>query len=61
MEGLKLYEISQEMIDALDIFLESGGNDLDKENYCEIMLFLKDELKKKFISFKIHSKFTNTK
>lgn len=47
MEGLKLYEISQEMIDALDIFLESGGNDLDKENYCEIMLFLKDELKNK--------------
>ena len=31
MEGLKLYEISQGMIDTLDIFLESDGNDLDKE------------------------------
>ena len=47
MEGLKLYEISQGMIDTLDIFLESDGNDLDKENYSEIMLFLRDELKNK--------------
>ena len=47
MEGMKLYEISQGMIDTLDIFLESDGNDLDKENYSEIMLFLKDELKNK--------------
>ena len=47
MEGMKLYEISQGMIDTLDIFLESDGNDLDKENYSEIMLFLRDELKNK--------------
>ena len=47
MEGMKLYEISQGIIDTLDIFLESDGNDLDKENYSEIMLFLKDELKNK--------------
>ena len=47
MEGMKLYEISQGMIDTLDIFLESDGNDLDKENYSEIMIFLRDELKNK--------------
>ncbi len=47
MEGMKLYEISQGMINTLDIFLESDGNDLDKENYSEIMLFLRNELKNK--------------
>ena len=47
MKGMKLYEIQQGMIDTLDIFLESDGNDLDKENYSEIMLFLRDELKNK--------------
>lgn len=47
MEGLKLYEIQQGMIDTLDIFLESEGSDLDRENYGEIMLFLRDELKNK--------------
>ena len=47
MERMKLYEIQQDMIDTLDIFLESDGSDLDKENYSEIMLFLKDELKNK--------------
>ena len=47
MEGLKLYEIEQGMIDTLDIFLESEGSDFDKENYNEIMLFLRDELKNK--------------
>ena len=47
MERMKLYEIQQGMIDTLDIFLESDGNDLDKENYSEIMLFLRDELKNK--------------
>ena len=47
MEGLKLYEIQQGMIDQLDIFLESEGNDSDQENYSEIMLFLKEELKNK--------------
>ena len=47
MQELKLYEITQGMIDQLDIFLESEGNDLDKENYSEIMLFLKEELKNK--------------
>ena len=44
---MKLYEIQQGMIDTLDIFLESDGSDLDKENYSEIMLFLRDELKNK--------------
>lgn len=47
MEGLKLHEITQGMIDQLDIFLESEGSDFDKENYSEIMLFLRDELKNK--------------
>lgn len=47
MQELKLYEITQGMIDQLDIFLESEGNDSDKENYSEIMLFLKEELKNK--------------
>lgn len=47
MQELKLYEITQGMIDQLDIFLESEGNDSDKENYSEIMLFLKEEIKKK--------------
>ena len=47
MERLKLYEIQQGMINTLDIFLESEGNDLDKESYSEIMLFLRDELKNK--------------
>ena len=47
MEGMKLYEIQQGMLDTLDIFLESDGSDLDKENYSEIMLFLRDELKNK--------------
>ena len=30
MQELKLYEITQGMIDQLDIFLESEGSDLDK-------------------------------
>ena len=47
MQDLKLYEIKQGMIDTLDIFLESDGSDLDKENYSEVMLFLRDELKNK--------------
>lgn len=47
MEGLKLYEISQGMVEQLDIFLESEENDSDKANYNEIMLFLRDELKNK--------------
>lgn len=47
MQELKLYEITQGMIDTLDIFLESDGTDLDKENYNEIILFLRDELKNK--------------
>ena len=47
MIGMKLYEIKEGMIDTLDIFLESEGNNLDKENYSEIMIFLRDELKNK--------------
>lgn len=47
MQELKLYEITQGMIDTLDIFLESNGTDLDKENYNEIILFLRDEMRNK--------------
>lgn len=47
MEDLKLYEIKEAMIDTLDIFLESEKKDTDQENYTDIMLFLRDELKHK--------------
>ena len=50
MEDLKLYEIKEAMIDTLDIFLESEKKDTDQENYAEIMLFLRDELKHKSTS-----------
>lgn len=41
---MKMYEIAGAMIDTLDIFLESDGTELDKENYNMIMDYLKDEL-----------------
>ncbi|WP_300344847.1 siphovirus Gp157 family protein [Fusobacterium sp.] len=41
---MKMYEIAGAMIDTLDIFLESDGTELDKENYDMVMDYLKDEL-----------------
>lgn len=41
---MKVYEIAGAMIDTLDIFLESDGNDGDKENYEMVMEYLKEEL-----------------
>lgn len=41
---MKVYEIAGAMIDTLDIFLESEGNDGDKENYEIVMEYLKEEL-----------------
>ena len=47
MAGMKLYEIRNGMIDTLDIFLESGQTEIDRENYNDIMNYLKEELKSK--------------
>ena len=47
MEGMKLYEIKNGMIDTLDIFLESEQTEMDRENYNDIMEYLKEELKNK--------------
>lgn len=48
---MRLYEITGAMEDVLDIFLESNGDDLDKENYEYTMLYLKEELKNKSSNF----------
>ena len=45
--GMKLYEIRNGMIDTLDIFLESDQIEMDRENYNDIMDYLKEELKSK--------------
>jgi hypothetical protein len=45
--GMKLYEIRNGMIDTLDIFLESDQTEMDRENYNDIMDYLKEELKSK--------------
>lgn len=45
--GMKLYEIRNGMIDTLDIFLESDQTEMDRENYNDIMEYLKEELKSK--------------
>ena len=45
--GMKLYEIRNGMIDTLDIFLESDQTEIDRENYNDIMEYLKEELKSK--------------
>ena len=45
MAGMKLYEIRNGMIDTLDIFLESEQTEMDRENYNDIMEYLKEELK----------------
>lgn len=47
MAGMKLYEIKNGMIDTLDIFLESEQTEMDRENYNDIMEYLKEELKNK--------------
>lgn len=47
MAGMKLYEIKNGMIDTLDIFLESEQTEMDRENYNDIMDYLKEELKSK--------------
>ena len=47
MAGMKLYEIRNGMIDTLDIFLESEQTEMDRENYNDIMDYLKEELKSK--------------
>lgn len=47
MAGMKLYEIKNGMIDTLDIFLESEQKEMDRENYNDIMEYLKEELKSK--------------
>lgn len=44
---MKLYEIRNGMIDTLDIFLESDQTEMDRENYNDIMDYLKEELKSK--------------
>ena len=47
MAEMKLYEIKNGMIDTLDIFLESEQTEMDRENYNDIMDYLKEELKSK--------------
>ena len=44
---MNLYEISEAMIDNLNIFLESEGTELDKEVHDEVMALLKKELSSK--------------
>ena len=47
MAGMKLYEIKNGMIDTLDIFLEGEQTEMDRENYNDIVEYLKEELKSK--------------
>lgn len=47
MENLKLYEISQEMTNVLDMLLDESGEDIDITVYKEAMDLLKTELKNK--------------
>lgn len=44
---MKAYEIKNAMIDTLDIFLESNQDSMDKENYNDVMEYLKEELESK--------------
>lgn len=44
---MKAYEIKNAMIDTLDIFLESNQDEMDKENYDDMMKYLKEELENK--------------
>ena len=44
---MKAYEIKNAMIDTLDIFLESNQDEMDKENYDDVMEYLREELENK--------------
>lgn len=44
---MKAYEIKNVMIDTLDIFLESNQEEMDKENYDDVMEYLREELESK--------------
>lgn len=44
---MKLYETRNAMIESLDIFLESGQDDMDQEMYHDSMEYLKSELESK--------------
>ena len=44
---MKAYEIKNAMIDTLDIFLESNQDKMDKENYDDVMEYLREELESK--------------
>lgn len=46
-ENMKAYEIKNAMIDTLDIFLESNQDEIDKENYDDVMEYLREELENK--------------
>lgn len=46
-ENMKAYEIKNAMIDTLDIFLESNQDEMDKENYDDVMKYLREELENK--------------
>lgn len=48
---MKLYEITGAMEEVLDIFLESDGGDLDRDNYEYTINYLKEELKNKSSNF----------
>ena len=39
---MKAYEIKNAMIDTLDIFLESNKDEMDKENYDDVMEYLRE-------------------
>lgn len=41
---MKLYDIKDNMLDTLDIFLESDQGEVDQEFYKETMKYLKEEL-----------------
>ena len=44
---MKAYEIKNAMFETLDIFLESSQDEMDKENFKDVMEYLKEELKDK--------------
>ncbi len=44
---MKAYEIKNAMIDTLDIFLESNQDEMDKENFDDVMEYLREELESK--------------
>lgn len=44
---MKAYEIKNAMLDTLDIFLESEQDEMDRENYKDVMEYLKEELENK--------------